>query len=71
MRVERSNCRFALQQSEGKPVIVLQLFQESIEMLKGTAVGFDLLGGTTTEDARKIVEALNDRVLNVFVTYSD
>jgi hypothetical protein len=31
-------------------------------------LGFDLLGGTTLEQAKKIVSLLNENILDVFVT---
>jgi hypothetical protein len=40
----------------------------SISALNNTVLGFDLLGGTTLEQAKKAVALLNENVLNVFVT---
>jgi hypothetical protein len=37
-------------------------------LLNNTVLGFDLLGGTTLEQAKKAVALLNENVLNVFVT---
>jgi len=47
-KTDRSNCHFAVQQAGyGKPVLVVQLYQDSIPLLDGTSMGFDLLGGTS------------------------
>lgn len=35
---------------------------------EGSDLGFDLLGGTRTEEAKKLVEVLNEQVLDIFVT---
>jgi hypothetical protein len=65
----RSNCRFTVQQaSDGKPVLVVQLYQDTIPALKGASFGFDLLSGTRIEVARKLAENLNEQVLNMFMT---
>ncbi len=68
-KTERSNCRFTVQQaSDGKHLLVVQLYQDTIPMLKEALFGFDLLGGTRVENAKKLAEALNERVLDMFVT---
>jgi hypothetical protein len=68
-KTERSNCRFTAQlASDGKPVLVVQLFQDTIPVLKQVLFGFDLLGGTRLEDAKKLAETLNEHVLDLFVT---
>jgi hypothetical protein len=67
---ERSNCRFVVRKNEGdKPQIVLELFQV-ISQLKDAKVGYELLGGVTLEQAKKVAAVLNDHVLNIFVETS-
>jgi len=39
-----------------------------LPLLNNTLLGFDLLDGTTLEQAIKAVALLNENVLNVFVT---
>ena len=68
-KTERSSCRFSVQQaSDGKPLLVVQLYQDTVPALKGASLGFDLIGGTRLEEAKTLAEALNDRVLDMFVT---
>jgi len=68
-KTERSNCRFTVQRaSDGKPILVVELFQDTISMLRQVLIGFDLLGGTRFEDGKKLAEMLNERVLDLFVT---
>ena len=70
-KTERANCRFVIKQtSDGKPQIVIERYHQSISILNNTVLGFDLLGGTTLEQAKKIVSVLNENVLNVFVTFT-
>jgi hypothetical protein len=67
-KTERSNCRFTVQWNDGKPLLVVQLFQDTIPALQGASLGFDMLGGTRVEAAKKLAEMLNEHVLNLFVT---
>jgi hypothetical protein len=67
-KTDRSNCHFAVQRaSDGKPVLVVQLYQDSIPLLNGISMGFDLLGGIGGEQARKLAEMLNEHVLDLFL----
>jgi hypothetical protein len=69
-KTERANCRFVIKQtSDGKPQIIVERYHQSISVLNNTVSGFDLLGGTTLEQAKKIVSVLNENVLNMFVTF--
>ena len=71
-KTERSNCQFVVQQSpDGKTVLMVQLLHETIPALKNAVVGFDLLGGTRVEQAKKLADLLNEYVLNVFVTVTE
>jgi hypothetical protein len=47
---------------------VVQLYQDTVPALKGASIGFDLIGGTRLDEAKTLAEALNDRVLDMFVT---
>jgi hypothetical protein len=68
-KTERSNCRFTVgRASDGKPILVVELFQDTIPMLRQVLIGFDLLGGMRIEDGKKLAEMLNEHVLDLFVT---
>lgn len=68
-KTERSHCRFTVQQAnDGQPCLGVHLYQDTIPMLRGALLGFDLLRGTRIEEAKKIVEMLNQHVLGTFVT---
>ena len=68
INIQRSNCRFAVQQApEGNVVLLMQLLHQTIPSLNNSVVGFDLLGGTRMEQAKKVADLLNEYVLGVFV----
>ena len=68
-KTERSNCRFQVQQTpDGKSLIVVRLYQDTIPLLQRAVIGFDLLGGLRPEAAQKLADMLNEHVLDAFVT---
>ena len=72
MQTERGSCKFTVQQVEGgKQAIVVQTFHDSIGPLRHATLGFNLLSGTTSEQAKTMAEMLNEYVLEAFLTISD
>jgi hypothetical protein len=68
-KTERSNCRFTVKRTtDGKPFLAVELYHDTIPMLKDVLFGFDLLGGVRLEEAQKLADMLNERVLDMFVT---
>ena len=68
-KTERSNCRFSIQQAaDGRPVLVISLYQNTISSLKNSVIGFDLLGGLPLATARKLADTMNENILDLFVT---
>ena len=67
-QTERSGSRFIAKTDEGKPVIELQLFHDTVAGLKSITVGFELLSGTTLEQSRTLVDKMNERIIGVVVT---
>ena len=71
-QTERGSCKFTVQQVEGgKQAIVVQTFHDNIGALRHATLGFNLLSGTTSEQAKKMAEMLNEYVLEAFLTISD
>jgi len=69
--IERGSCRFkAIQGTDGKFVIRMEMFHQTVPQLKDVTVDFELLNGTTLDQARKLVESINDRVTGVLITKS-
>jgi len=68
-KTDRSACRFTVEQArDGKPFLAVQLYRDTIPVLREVSFGFDLLRGTQVEDAKKLAEMLNEQVLDMFVT---
>jgi hypothetical protein len=67
--VERGSCRFkAMQGADGKFVIRMEMFHQTVPLLADATVDFELLNGTTLDQARKLAESVNDRVTGVLIT---
>jgi hypothetical protein len=49
------------------PRIQIELFQSSGALLKDAMVELELLNGTSAQQARSLVEAMNDRILGITV----
>ena len=67
LRTERSGSRFVARTDDGKPVIQLELFHDTVSGLKALSVGFELLGGTTQGQAKALVDTMNERIVGVIV----
>jgi hypothetical protein len=69
MNSERGGCRFVvIKTDEGKPMIQLELFHDTVSRLKGFNVGFEVLSGTTLNQARTLVDDINERIVGVIIT---
>jgi hypothetical protein len=69
LRAERSGCRFVVAQIDnGKPVLQLELFHDTVSHLKSLTLGFEVLGGMTPEQARTLVDSMNEKIVGVIVT---
>jgi hypothetical protein len=67
--IERDSCRFkAVQGADGKFVIRMEMFHQTVALLKNATVDFELLNGTTLDQARKLAESVNDRVTGVLIS---
>ena len=68
LRAEPSGCRFAVAKTdEGKPVVRLELFHDTVAHLRSLTVGFELLGGVAPEQARTLVDPMNEKIVGVIV----
>jgi hypothetical protein len=68
VKTERSGSRFVAKTDEGKPVIQLELFHDTVSSLRPLSIGLELLSGTTLQQARTLVDAMNERIIGVIVT---
>ena len=71
MPIERGSCRFNLRKtSEGKPVIEMEMFQNTVPHLAAVTLRFEVLSGITIEQTRDLIERMNDQIVGVVVTPS-
>jgi len=67
-KVERAGVCFGVGRPGGPVTIEVRLNHDTISALRGVQVGFELLNGTTPEQAKKILDVLNENVIGVLVT---
>ena len=68
MNIERGNCRFRVASTpDGKPGIRLELYYDTVASLRGRLVGFELLRGTTLEEAKRLADVMNERIVGIEV----
>ena len=66
--VQKSNCRFQVNTGEdGRPRIKLDVFQ-SVPCLAGMAIEFEVMGGTSLQQAKVLAESINDKILGIVIT---
>jgi hypothetical protein len=71
IRLERGTCRFvASKGGSGRPEITIQFFHGTVSILNHAVLSFNLLGGLTLEQAKKLADALNENVLDASVAVS-
>ena len=67
-KTERGNCRFVVSSTEGHPCIHLEIFHDSIKPLTSAKLSFELLTGTTLNDAKGLAESMNEWIRAVALT---
>jgi len=67
-KVEKSGVGFGIVQQAGPIVIQVRPHHDTISSFRGVQVGFELLNGIRIEQARKILEILNENIVGVVVT---
>jgi hypothetical protein len=69
LKTERSGSRFVVANADdGRPLIRLELFHDTVAGLKSISVGFEVLSGTTVDQTRTLVDAMNERIIGVAVS---
>jgi hypothetical protein len=67
-KVEKSGVGFSVTPPGGPVAIELRLHHDTILGLKGVQLSFELLNGISPQQAKKIVETLNENVLGLVVS---
>jgi hypothetical protein len=67
-KIERASCRFGAQALRNDaPTLKLELFHP-LPSLAGVTIEFELLRGTTLEQAKKLAESVNERTIGIIVS---
>jgi hypothetical protein len=69
-KVERAGVNFGIGRQGGSIILEVHTHHDVISALRGVQVGFELLNGITAEQAKKILDVLNENVIGVLVTTS-
>lgn len=65
---ELSGSRFVLSKTEaGTPIIKLELFHDTAPSLKELSIGFELLSGVTLDQAKSLMDGMNERIIGVVI----
>ena len=67
-KLERGGCRFHVKSSEGKLQIEMELFHTTVPTLASVTLSFEVLSGIKPEQARELVEKMNDVIIGVVLT---
>jgi len=67
-KIEKASVGFGIGRLGASIVLEVRPHHDTISALRGTRVGFELLNGISLDQAKKIVEVLNENVIGMFVT---
>jgi hypothetical protein len=67
-KTQKAGIGFGVGQLGGSTVIEILIHHDTIPALSGVRIGFELLNGITLQQAKRILEVLNENVIGVFTT---
>jgi hypothetical protein len=67
-KIEKASVGFSIARQGGGIVIDVRPNHDTIAAFRGVHVSFELLNGTTIEQARKILDVLNENVIGLAVS---
>jgi hypothetical protein len=67
-KIERAGVGFEIGRQSGPIIIEVRLHHDTISALKGVRVAFELLNGTTLDQAKKILDVLKENLIGVRAT---
>jgi hypothetical protein len=67
-KVERASVGFGIGRQNGSIILEVRPHHDTISVLRGVQVGFELLNGITPGQAKKVLDVLNENVIGVLVT---
>jgi hypothetical protein len=70
-KIQKAGVAFAVAQQGTAPVIEVRPHHDTIAEFRGVKLAFELLNGIRPEQAKKIVEMLNENVVGIMVASKD
>jgi hypothetical protein len=67
-KVERAGVGFGIGGQDGPIILKVHIHHDVISVLRGVQVGFELLNGINLEQAKKLLDILNENVIGMLVT---
>lgn len=67
-KIEKSGISFAINRQAGPIVIEVRPHHDTISAFRGVQVAFELLNGITLDQAKRILDVLNENVVGVVTT---
>jgi hypothetical protein len=67
-KIERAGVCFGIGRQGGPIIVEVRTHHDTISALRGVQLGFELLNGITLEQAKKILDVLNENIIGVLVT---
>jgi hypothetical protein len=67
-KIEKAGIGFGISRQVGPIVIEVRPHHDTISALRGVQLGFELLNGISLDQAKKILDVLNENVIGVVVT---
>jgi hypothetical protein len=67
-KIERSGCRFHMRSSDGRHQIEMEIFHATVPTLASVNLSFELLRGINPEQARELVDKINNVIIGVALT---
>ena len=66
-KIQKAGVGFGIARQSGPIVVEVRLHHDTISALRGSRLGFELLNGTTPEQAKKFLDLLNENVIGIVV----
>ena len=67
-KIEKAGISFAINRQAVPIVVEVRPHHDTISAFKGVQVAFELLNGTTLDQAKKILDVLNENIVGVMAT---
>ena len=67
-KIERASVCFGIGRQSGPITVEVRPHHDTISALRGVQVGFELLNGINLEQAKKLLDILNENVIGMLVT---